>query len=91
MNKVDSNNNDVHGGRSIMGKSKGNNKVIVRCVGKSAEEVTGSAYLVDTGQEKILIDCGIYQSNNLLEDYRINNRKFDFILEFDKLITVIVL
>ena len=61
-----------------MGKSKGNNKVIVRCVGKSAEEVTGSAYLVDTGQEKILIDCGIYQSNNLLEDYRINNRKFDF-------------
>ena len=60
-----------------MGKSKGN-KVIVRCVGKSAEEVTGSMYLVDTGQEKILIDCGIYQSNNLLEDYRINNRKFDF-------------
>ena len=61
-----------------MGKSKGN-KVIVRCVGKSAESVTGSMYLIqcETG-ERILIDAGLYQSNNLLEDYRINNRKFDF-------------
>ena len=59
-------------------KSKGN-KVIVRCVGKSADEVTGSMYLIqcETG-ERILIDAGLYQSNNLLEDYRINNRKFDF-------------
>ena len=61
-----------------MGK-KSNNKVIVRCVGKSAEDVTGSMYLIqcETG-ERILIDAGLYQSNNLLEDYRINNRKFDF-------------
>ena len=59
-------------------KSKGN-KVIVRCIGKSAESVTGSMYLIqcETG-EQILIDAGLYQSNNLLEDYRINNRKFDF-------------
>ena len=61
-----------------MGKSKGN-KVIVRCVGKSAEEVTGSMYLIqcETG-EQILIDAGLYQSNDLKRDYKINNRKFDF-------------
>ena len=62
-----------------MGKSKGNNKVIVRCVGKSAEDVTGSMYLIqcETG-ERILIDAGLYQSNDLKRDYKINNRKFDF-------------
>ena len=61
-----------------MGK-KSNNKVIVRCVGKSAEDVTGSMYLIqcETG-EQILIDAGLYQSNDLKRDYKINNRKFDF-------------
>ena len=61
-----------------MGKSKGN-KVIVRCVGKSAEEVTGSMYLIqcETG-EQILIDAGLYQSNDLKHDYKVNSRKFDF-------------
>ena len=62
-----------------MGKSKGN-KVIVRCVGKSAEEVTGSMYLITcpTG-ERILLDAGLYQtSSKPYEAYKINNRKFDF-------------
>ena len=61
-----------------MGK-KSNNKVIVRCVGKSADEVTGSMYLIqcETG-EQILIDAGLYQSNDLKHDYKVNSRKFDF-------------
>lgn len=45
----------------------------------SSTDVTGSGYLVEcpTG-EKILLDCGIYQSSKPYEDYKINKRKFDF-------------
>lgn len=59
--------------------SKKKDKVTVRCVGMSSCEVTGSGYLVEcpTG-EKILLDCGIYQSSKPYEDYKINKRKFDF-------------
>ena len=60
-----------------MGKKK--DKVTIRCVGMSSCEVTGSGYLVEcpTG-EKVLLDCGIYQSSKPYEDYKINKRKFDF-------------
>ena len=58
-------------------KSKGN-KVIVRCIGMSSTDVTGSAYLVEVGEEKFLIDYGLYQSNHPYEDYKINSRKPDF-------------
>lgn len=61
-----------------MGKKK-TEKVTIRCVGMSSCEVTGSSYLVEcpTG-EKILLDCGIFQSSKPYEDYKINKRKFDF-------------
>ena len=60
-----------------MGKKT--DKVTVRCVGMSSCDVTGSGYLVEcpTG-EKVLLDCGIYQSSKPYEDYKINKRKFDF-------------
>lgn len=60
-----------------MGKK--NDKIIVRCVGKSSCEVTGSGYLVEcpTG-EKILLDLGLYQTTNTYECWKINQRKFDF-------------
>ena len=58
---------------------KNKDKITVRCVGMSASDVTGSGYLVEapTG-EKILLDCGIYQTCKPYEDYKINKKKFDF-------------
>lgn len=61
-----------------MGK-KNKDKIVVRCVGMSSCEVTGSSYLVETPTgEKILIDAGIYQNSKPYEDYKINKRKFDY-------------
>lgn len=60
--------------------SKKNEKSIkVSCVGMSGKEVTGSAYLVEcpTG-EKILLDCGLYQSSNKYETYKINQKKLKY-------------
>ncbi len=56
-----------------------NEKVTVRSAGMSSSDVTGSCYLVEcpTG-EKILLDCGIYQSGNMMEAYKINGRRFPF-------------
>ena len=67
----------MKGGLTTLSKKK--DKIIVKCVGMSASEVTGSGYLVEcpTG-EKILLDLGLYQSNKPFEDYKINKRKFDF-------------
>ena len=61
-----------------MGK-KNSNKVVIKAVGMSSTEVTGSMYLIqcETG-EQILIDAGLYQSNDLKHDYKVNSRKFDF-------------
>lgn len=59
--------------------SKKKEKITVRCVGMSAVDVTGSGYLVETPTgEKILLDCGLYQSSKPYEDYKINKKKFDF-------------
>ena len=59
--------------------SKKKEKITVKCVGMSSIQVTGSSYLIEcpTG-EKILLDCGLSQSSNSYEDYKINKRKFDF-------------
>jgi metallo-beta-lactamase family protein len=59
-----------------MGKKK--DKVKVSFVGMNAHEVTGSMILVEYKDKKILLDCGLYQSNNLYNDYKINTHKFDF-------------
>lgn len=42
----------------------------------AAKTVTGSSYLLDTGREKILIDCGLYQGEPELEAR--NSLRFDF-------------
>jgi metallo-beta-lactamase family protein len=34
----------------------------------AARTVTGSSILVDTGREKVLVDCGLYQGNRELEE-----------------------
>lgn len=60
-----------------MGKKK-NDKVKISFCGMNATEVTGSMTLVEYGDKKILLDCGLYQSNSALNDYKINSRKFNF-------------
>ncbi len=62
---------------TIIAKKK--DKIEVKCVGMSASQVTGSMYLVEcpTG-EQILLDCGLYQTSNPLESWKINQKKFDF-------------
>lgn len=64
---------------NISSKKHKGEKIRVRCVGMSSSEVTGSGYLVEcpTG-EQILLDCGLYQSGNVYQSYKINKRKFDF-------------
>lgn len=49
-------------------------------VGKAAEEVTGSQYLVKFGNKQILIECGLNQSqsNDYLDSYKANSEKFAF-------------
>lgn len=60
-----------------MHKSK--NKVRVKFVGNNSEDVTGSCVLIETENKKILVECGLYQGDeSLLEQYRINSRKFNF-------------
>ena len=41
----------------------------------SAQEVTGSNVYVETPNHKILLDCGMHQSNDKKQDYLTNNRK----------------
>ena len=60
-----------------MHKSK--NKLRVRFVGNNSENVTGSCVLIETETKKILVECGLYQGDeSLLEQYKINSRKFNF-------------
>lgn len=60
-----------------MSKNK-NNKIRVRFIGKNSDDVTGSMTLIETQTHKILLECGLYQSNNIKEDYLINSRKLEF-------------
>lgn len=58
---------------------KTKNKVRVKFVGNNSEDVTGSCVLIETENKKILVECGLYQGDeSLLEQYRINSRKFNF-------------
>lgn len=58
---------------------KVNDKVSVRCVGRSSTDVTGSAYIVSCPSgEKILLDFGLYQTSNTYECWKLNQRKLDF-------------
>lgn len=59
-----------------MGKKK--DKVKVSFVGENSQGVTGSCTLIEYKELKILIECGLYQSNNMKKDYEVNSRKFKF-------------
>jgi metallo-beta-lactamase family protein len=58
--------------------SKTKNKIRVSFIGTNAEDVTGSMTLIEFGERKILIETGLYQSENLLKNYQINTRKLPF-------------
>lgn len=49
-------------------------------VGMSSNEVTGSCYHIQFAGKQMLLECGLYQasSNDYLDSYKINSRKFPF-------------
>jgi metallo-beta-lactamase family protein len=47
-------------------------------VGNSAQQVTGSSYLIDFNGKKILLEAGGVQTNNLEKDYIENSKQFSF-------------
>lgn len=59
-----------------MGKTK--DRIRIKFIGKNAEDVTGSSTLIEMSKYKILLECGLYQSNNIKNDYKVNNRRFEF-------------
>ena len=60
-----------------MAKSK--NKIKISFIGEAANDVTGSCVHIQTSTRQILLECGLYQScGSTLENYKINNKHFDF-------------
>lgn len=53
-------------------------KVKLSFVGMNASEVTGSMNLIEYQDMKILVDAGLYQSNSIAKDYKVNSRKLGF-------------
>ena len=49
-------------------------------VGKSSDDVTGSQYYIRFGETQCLLECGLHQSqsNNYLDSYKENSKKFIF-------------
>jgi metallo-beta-lactamase family protein len=59
-------------------KKKKIDKIKISFVGTNAESVTGSMTLIEFGDTKILLEAGLFQSNNTKKDYEINSRNFKF-------------
>ena len=60
-----------------MAKSK--NKIQINFIGEASNDVTGSCIHIQTPHKQILLECGLYQScGSTLENYKINNKHFDF-------------
>lgn len=60
-----------------MGKKKLKDDGIYFC-GNNATDVTGSCIYIKFNGKQILLECGLYQNNNYLDSYNINNEKFKF-------------
>jgi len=61
-----------------MAKKKNNGKIKISFCGNNSTNVTGSMILIETENKNILLECGITQSQNMLEDYKNNSSKFPF-------------
>lgn len=60
----------------IIAKKKKDNGIYF--VGQNANDVTGSCIYVKYNDIKVLLECGLYQSNDYLESYKVNSEKFKF-------------
>jgi metallo-beta-lactamase family protein len=58
--------------------SKKKDKIKIKFIGGNADDVTGSCTLIEMQDYKILLEFGLYQSNNIREDYKVNNRRLEF-------------
>lgn len=61
----------------IIGKTKLKDDGIY-LVGNNADDVTGSCTYIRYNGKQILLECGMTQLNDYLENYRINSEKFKF-------------
>ena len=48
------------------------------CYGRNYENVTASYSLLEYDKDKILIDFGTHQTNDIAEQYRLNNENLRF-------------
>lgn len=62
---------------SNIAKKKNKEDGIYFC-GKNADDVTGSCILIKYTGKQILLECGMFQSNDYLESYKVNSKKFQF-------------
>lgn len=58
--------------------AKKKDKIRISFIGRNSESVTGSCVLIEMIKYKILLEFGLYQSNNIKEDYKVNNRRLEF-------------
>ena len=58
-----------------MGKK---DKLKLEFIGMNADNVTGSMTLISDKNLSILLESGLYQSNDIVGDYKVNNRKLSF-------------
>ena len=61
--------------------SKNKNKIELKLVGKSSEDVTGSCLWIKTPDRQILVECGLFQTcgkDAILKQYKINTEHFEF-------------
>jgi len=58
--------------------SKKKDKIRIGFIGKNADDVTGSQIIIEVSGRKILLECGLYQCNNIKEQYKTNSRRLEF-------------
>lgn len=58
--------------------SKKKDKVKITIPSPASEDVTGSMIYIQSSNHKILLDCGLHQNPNTLEQYRANMRNLPF-------------
>lgn len=61
-----------------MGKKKKLKDDGIYLYGNNAEDVTGSSIYIKCNGKQLLIECGMIQENDYLENYRKNSEKFPF-------------
>lgn len=55
---------------------KDKDKIKISFIGNNAIDVTGSMTLIEYNNTKILLECGLIQTNKLHEDFKVNSKPF---------------